>query len=95
MDGPDEKQLQTQGQLIGDLRQVIENAEELLKNTDHYRSVLYQTARAKLAQALLAATEELERCEDAQLLRMIEATHRANLLHQDVSGEDKLMRAFH
>lgn len=95
MDGPDEKQVQSQEQLIGDLRQVIENAEELLKNTDHYTSVLYQAARAKLAQALLAANEELERCEDAHLLRMIEATHRANLLHRDLSGEDKLMRAFH
>ncbi|KQV45391.1 MULTISPECIES: DUF883 family protein [unclassified Duganella] len=94
MNGPDEKHVQSQEQLIGDLRQVIENAEELLKNTDHYTSVLYQSARAKLAQALLAANEELERCEDAQLLRMIETTHRANLLHQDLSGEDKLMRAF-
>jgi ElaB/YqjD/DUF883 family membrane-anchored ribosome-binding protein len=95
MDSPDHKHVQTQERLIGDLRQVIENAEELLKNTDHYTSVLYQAARAKLAQALLAASEELERCEDAQLLRMIEATHRANLLHCDLSGEDKLMRAFH
>ncbi len=95
MEGPDEKQAQTQEQLIGDLRQVIENAEELLKNTDHYTSVLYRAARAKLAQALIAANEELERCEDAQLMRMIEATHRANMLHSDVSGEDKLMRAFH
>ncbi|SFG72392.1 hypothetical protein SAMN05518865_1179 [Duganella sp. CF458] len=94
MDGPHEKQAQSQEQLIGDLRQVIENAEELLKNTDHYTSVLYQSARAKLAQALLAANEELERCEDAQLLLRIEATHRANLLHRDLSGEDKLMRAF-
>lgn len=92
MDNPGHKQ--TQEQLIGDLRQVIENAEELLKNTDHYTSVLYQSARAKLALALLAATEELERCEDAQLLCMIEATHRANLLYRDLSGEEKLMRAF-
>lgn len=95
MDGPDGKQLQTQEQLIGDLRQVIENAEELLKNTDHYTSTPYQSARAKLAQALLTANEELERCEDAQLSRMIEATRRANILYRDVSGEDKLMRAFH
>ena len=94
MNGPNDKQVQAQGQLIGDLRQVIENAEELLKSTDHYTSVLYRSARAKLAQALLAANEELERCEDAHLLRMIEATHRANILHRDLSGEDKLMRAF-
>jgi ElaB/YqjD/DUF883 family membrane-anchored ribosome-binding protein len=95
MNGPDEKQMQTQEQLIGDLRQVIENAEELLKNTDRYTSVVYQSARAKLAQALLAATEELERCEDAQLLRMIETTRRANILYRDLTGEEKLMRAFH
>lgn len=95
MNSPDEKQMQTQEQLIGDLRQVIENAEELLKNTDRYTSAVYQLARAKLAQALLAATEELERCEDAQLLRMMETTRRANILYRDLTGEDKLMRAFH
>ncbi|MCE3261757.1 MAG: hypothetical protein K0R43_836 [Pseudoduganella sp.] len=95
MNGPDEKQKQTQEQLIGDLRQVIENAEELLKNTDCYTSVVYRSARAKLEQALLAATEELERCEDAQLLRMIETTRRANILYRDLTGEAKLMRAFH
>ena len=95
MNVPDEKHLQSQEQLIGDLRQVIENAEELLKNTDHYTSVLYQSARAKLAQALQAANEELERCEDAHLTRMVETTQRANMIYRDLSGEDKLMRAFH
>jgi len=94
MDSP-ERDMQTQERLIGDLRQVIENAEELLKNTDHYTSVLYQSARAKLAQALLAATAELERFEDAQVIRMIEATHEANLSHCDKTGEAKVMRAFH
>lgn len=93
MDGPEEK-LQTQERLIGDLRQVIENAEELLKNTDQCNSALYQNARAKLTQALVAATEELARFEDAQLTRMIAATHAANLLHHDPTGEAKLMRAF-
>jgi ElaB/YqjD/DUF883 family membrane-anchored ribosome-binding protein len=93
MDGPEQK-LQTQERLIGDLRQVIENAEELLKNTDQYTSALYRSARAKLTQALLAATEELARFEDAQLARMIAATHAANLLYCDRSGEAKLMRAF-
>lgn len=93
MDGP-EQSLQIQERLIGDLRQVIENAEELLKNTDQYTSVLYQSARAKLAQALHAATEELARFEDAQLARMIGATHAANVLHNDRSGEAKLLRAF-
>lgn len=94
MDGP-EPSLQTQERLIGDLRQVIENAEELLKNTDQYTSTLYQSARAKLAQALRAATEELARFEDAQLTRMIDATHAANILHQDRTGEAKLLRAFY
>jgi len=93
MDGP-EHSLQTQQTLIGDLRMVIENAEELLKNTDHYSSILYQGARAKLTQALQAATEELARFEDAQLVRMIEATHEASVRHQDRSGEAKVLRAF-
>jgi ElaB/YqjD/DUF883 family membrane-anchored ribosome-binding protein len=92
MDGPENPH--TQERLIGDLRQVIENAEELLKNTDQYSNVLYQSARARLLQALQAATEELARFEDAQLTRMIAATHAANLLHRDGSGEAKLMRAF-
>jgi len=94
MDGP-EHSIQTQERLIGDLRQVIENAEELLKNTDQYNSALYQQARAKLSQALQAATEELARFEDAQLARMIAATHAANQLHNDRTGETRLLRAFH
>ncbi len=94
MDGP-EQNMQTQERLIGDLRQVIENAEELLKNTDQYNSQLYQHARAKLAQALRTATEELARFEDAQLERMIELTHAANVLHSDATGEARLFRAFH
>jgi ElaB/YqjD/DUF883 family membrane-anchored ribosome-binding protein len=93
MDNPEESQ-QTQERLIGDLRLVIENAEELLKNTDQYTSVLYQNARAKLAQALNAATEELARIEDVQLSRMIAATHAANLHHADASGEARILRAF-
>jgi ElaB/YqjD/DUF883 family membrane-anchored ribosome-binding protein len=86
---------QTQERLIGDLRLVIENAEELLKNTDQYTSVLYQNARAKLAMALNAANEELERFEDAQLSRMMEATRRANERYADLSGEERVLRAFH
>ena len=93
MDNPEESQ-QTQERLIGDLRLVIENAEELLKNTDQYTSLLYQNARAKLALALNAATEELARFEDAQLGRMIDATHAANLLHADSTGEARILRAF-
>lgn len=94
MDGP-EHGSHTQEQLIGDLRLVIENAEELLKNTDQYNNSLYQNARAKLAQALQAATEELARFEDAQLGRMMELTRLANALHQDLTGEAKILRAFH
>jgi ElaB/YqjD/DUF883 family membrane-anchored ribosome-binding protein len=94
MDGP-EHSSPTQEQLIGDLRLVIENAEELLKNTDQYNSSLYQSARAKLAQALQAATEELARFEDTQLGRMIELTRLANALHHDLTGEAKILRAFY
>ncbi|MGX4644285.1 DUF883 family protein [Massilia sp. SYSU DXS3249] len=86
---------QTQERLIGDLRLVIENAEELLKNTDQYTSVLYQNARAKLAMALNAANEELERFEDAQLSRMMEATRQANERYADLTGEARVLRAFH
>ena len=93
MDSPEETP-QTQERLIGDLRLVIENAEELLKNTDQYTSVLYQNARAKLALALNAATEELARFEDAKLNRMIEATRAANVRHADATGEACVMRAF-
>jgi ElaB/YqjD/DUF883 family membrane-anchored ribosome-binding protein len=46
-----ETRVQSQEQLIGDLRLVIENAEELLKNTDQYSSELYQSARTKLSNA--------------------------------------------
>lgn len=85
---------QAQTRLIGDLRLVIENAEELLKNTDQYTNVLYQAARAKLAYALNAATEELARFEDDQVRRMLEATRVANERFADRSGEARIMRAF-
>jgi ElaB/YqjD/DUF883 family membrane-anchored ribosome-binding protein len=93
MDTPDDNH-QTQERLIGDLRAVIENAEELLKNTDHYTSVLYQNARAKLAHALDAANEELARFEDTQLQRMMEATREANERFADKTGEERILRAF-
>lgn len=86
---------QSQEQLIGDLRLVIENAEELLKNTDHYSSELYQNARTKLSLALEAANEELSRFEDAQLERMMAATRVANDQFADRSGEARILRAFH
>lgn len=84
----------SQEQLIGDLRLVIENAEELLKNTGQYSGELYTTARARLTQALQAANQELSRYEDARLDSMIAATEAANLLHSDLGGEARLMRAF-
>jgi ElaB/YqjD/DUF883 family membrane-anchored ribosome-binding protein len=93
MDGP-EPDSTTQEKLLDDLRQVIENAEELLKNTNRYNGVSYQDARAKLAQALLTATEELARFEDAHIDRMIELTTVANRLHRDLTGEAKVLRAF-
>ena len=85
----------TQQRLIGDLRLVIENAEELLKNTDHYTGVVYQNARAKLALALNAANEELARFEEEQLDRMMEATRAANERHRDKTGEARVLRAFY
>ncbi|MFK3738462.1 DUF883 family protein [Massilia sp. TN1-12] len=94
MDTPDYSPT-TQQRLIGDLRLVIENAEELLKNTDHYTGMVYQNARAKLATALTAANEELARFEEDQLNRMMEATRAANELHHDDSGEARILRAFY
>jgi ElaB/YqjD/DUF883 family membrane-anchored ribosome-binding protein len=93
MDHP-EHSPQTQERLIGDLRLVIENAEELLKNTDQYKTDVYRDARAKLALALTAATEELARFEDVQLGRMIEATAARNALHADIDGLQRILRAF-
>ena len=84
----------TQERLIGDLRLVIENAEQLLKNTNQYTSDIYQNARAKLTAALHCANEELARVEEAQLTRMIDATHAANIVFADQSGEARLLRAF-
>ena len=85
---------QTQQRLIGDLRLVIENAEELLRSTNQCTSELYLLARARLAQALDAANEELARFEDAQLERMIAATHEASRRHADRTGEERVLRAF-
>jgi ElaB/YqjD/DUF883 family membrane-anchored ribosome-binding protein len=84
----------TQERLIGDLRLVIENAEQLLNNTNQYTSEIYQNARAKLTAALNCANEELARVEEAQLTRMIDATHAANVAYADQSGEARILRAF-
>jgi ElaB/YqjD/DUF883 family membrane-anchored ribosome-binding protein len=94
METPDSSTV-TQQRLIGDLRLVIENAEELLKNTDHYTGLVYQSARAKLALALNAANEELFRFEEEQLSRMMDATREANELHHDSTGEARILRAFY
>lgn len=93
MSSPQEQSLM-QERLIGDLRMVIENAEELLKNTNQHADGRYQGARSKLAQALRVANDELARIEDIQLTRMMKATAAANLLHNDATGEARLMRAF-
>ncbi|QCP14954.1 hypothetical protein FCL38_27495 [Pseudoduganella umbonata] len=84
-----------QHRLISDLQQVIDNAEDLLHCTDSARDGAYRAARDKLAQTLAAATEELQRIEDAQLERMIAATHEASIRHDDRTGEARLLRAFH
>ncbi len=89
MDHP-EHGTRSQERLIGDLRQVIENAEELLRNTDKYTSSLYQSARARLELALVGATAELAR----QVTRMMDATLAANALYRDQTGEARLLRAF-
>ncbi|QBE67120.1 hypothetical protein EWM63_06375 [Pseudoduganella lutea] len=83
-----------QQRLIGDLQQVIDNAEDLLNCTNSARDGAYRAAREQLAQALAFANEELQRIEDAQLERMIAATHEASLLHRDSTGEARLLRAF-
>ena len=88
-----EQPMPTQERLLGDLRQVIENAEDLLKHTNHYIGGVHAGARAKLAQALEAANEELARFEDAQISRMIVATHAANEAYGDATGEARLLRA--
>lgn len=94
MDGPQPAK-PSQERLLGDLREVIENAEELLRNTTQYNGTLYEAARTKLAQALVAATEELGRFEDAHIGRMMELTAAASRLHQDLTGEARVLRAFH
>lgn len=93
MDHP-EQGTRSQERLIGDLRQVIENAEELLRNTDKYTSSLYQSARARLELALVAATAELARFEEEQVTRMMDATLAANALYYDQTGEARVLRAF-
>jgi len=89
-----EQGTRSQERLIADLRQVIENAEDLLRSTDKYTSSLYQGARAKLEVALVAAMAELAHFEDEQLARMMEATSSANEHCRDLTGEARILRAF-
>ena len=93
MDQP-EQGTRSQERLIGDLRQVIENAEELLLNTSKYTSSLYQNARARLETALVAATAELAKFEEEQVTRMMDATLAANARYRDQTGEARVLRAF-
>ena len=92
---PDASPPSIQHRLVGDLRQVIDNAEDLLNCTDSARDGAYRAAREKLVQALATANDELQRIEDAQLERMIAATHEASIRHNDNTGEARLFRAFH
>lgn len=84
-----------QDRLIGDLRLVIENAEELLKNTGQYMGEPYRKARERLTGAIKKASAELERFEEARLASMMDATRAAIDQHADNSGEARIMRAFH
>lgn len=92
---PDAPPQRIQQRLIGDLQQVIDNAEDLLHCTDSARDGAYRAAREKLAEALAMANEELQRFEEAQLERMIAATHEASIRHNDSTGEARVFRAFH
>jgi ElaB/YqjD/DUF883 family membrane-anchored ribosome-binding protein len=89
-----EHRIPTQVRLIGDLRQVIENAEDLLKSTDYAIGAAHAGARAKLAAALEVANDELARFEDTQIARMMAATHAACQQYGDASGEARVLRAF-
>ncbi len=93
MDSPHDSS-SPQDRLIGDLRLVIENAEDLLKSTGHYTGEPHQEARTRLAAALDKANAELERFEETRLARMMDVTRAAIALHADASGEARVMRAF-
>lgn len=80
--------------LIDELRLVIGNAKQLLRNTSACTSAVHRQARARLTQALAFANGELERFEDAALNRMIAATEADSERHADASGEARVMRAF-
>jgi hypothetical protein len=83
-----------QQELIFDLSQVIESAQQLLNNTEQSTCLLCQSTRVKLTDALQMAGAALTRCEDTRLASMIAATRVANELFDDRSGEAKLLRSF-
>jgi ElaB/YqjD/DUF883 family membrane-anchored ribosome-binding protein len=83
-----------QQRLIGDLQQVIDNAEDLLNCTDGARDGASRSARKKVAQRLAADKYYLLRLLEPLLERMIAATHEASRQHNDSTGEARLLRAF-
>jgi hypothetical protein len=91
MDNPEYSHQQ---ELIFDLGQVIENAQQLLNDTEQSTCMLCQNTRVKLSDALQVAGAALVRCEDARLAAMIAATRAANELFDDRTGEAKLLRSF-
>ena len=91
MDNPEYSHQQ---ELIFDLGHVIENAQQLLNDTEQSTCMLCQNTRVKLSDALQVAGAALVRCEDARLASMIAATRAANDLFDDRTGEAKLLRSF-
>jgi hypothetical protein len=83
-----------QQELIFDLGQVIESAQQLLNNTEQSTCLLCQSTRVKLTDALEVAGAALTRCEDTRLASMIAATRAANELFDDRTGEARLLRSF-
>jgi ElaB/YqjD/DUF883 family membrane-anchored ribosome-binding protein len=54
----------TRNKLIDDLKQVTDNAEELLRNSGQQMGERYQTARAKFESTLSTARDELSSLEE-------------------------------
>jgi ElaB/YqjD/DUF883 family membrane-anchored ribosome-binding protein len=93
-DAMDNPEYGNQQELMFDLHQVIENAQQLLNNTEQSACMLCQATRVKLTEALQVAGAALTRCEDARLAWMIDTTRAANELFDDRTGEAKLLRSF-
>jgi ElaB/YqjD/DUF883 family membrane-anchored ribosome-binding protein len=69
---------QTQEELIGNLRAVIQNAQELMTQTVRYPTSEHSTGRAKLATALSIAYRELAHFEGALVGAKLIGTQAAN-----------------